>query len=157
MGQPVAEPGSVRQPREHVEVRETMDLLQEVRSLGRILDRARDAGDATGGIAQRLAQHVDVAEIRSRSEYAHVEPFEHNAAGEPDQPLAKGAPVVAVDKAPQRRKPRAELLGVNLQNAVDLARADQAVGRAFPLPASNPGDALNASELPGDASTVILV
>ena len=147
LGELLVEAGPVRQLGDRVEVREAVNLLDRARSLGRILDRPGHAGHGAGGAEQRLGQHVHVALLAVRTADAHVVSRQNLAAREPHQPALERPAIVGVDQTQDGVGPQPDLRRIDAEDAEHLARADDAVARARPLPVSDAGYALRAGQL----------
>ena len=147
LGELLVEAGTVRQLGDRVEVREAVNLLDRACSLGRILDRPRQAGHGAGGAEQRLGQHVHVALLPVLTGDAHVVSLQDLAARESHQPALERPAIVDVDQTKNRLGSQPDLRRVDAEYAEHLARADDAVARARPLPVSDAGYALRAGQL----------
>src|ERR1700694_1630722 len=147
LGQLIVEARAVRELRDQVEVSEAMYLLDCAGALGGILDRSRETEGAAIVAQQCFAEHVHMAQLPVLPEDAHVESLQYIAPCKPDEPAAERPAIVLVNEIQDRLRARTELRRIHAEDAEYVTRADNAVARPLPLPASDPGDPLRARQL----------
>ena len=97
-GELLVEARPVRQLGQHVVVREPVDLLDRVRALGGVLDRAGDADRAAFGAPERFAEHVQVNERAVGACMRRSMPLGCLAVRDVQDPAPERAAIVGVDE-----------------------------------------------------------